>query len=200
MLYHSMPPHEIKNCFPRHVIKSGKRNSNLAFYEAHIKEHATATSRGTLDRGFLLSCAVIEKAMKTETFFAEMKQDNDLDQISAINKFVLPTHIYYLFGDQFKAVSYKFIFHNFVRSDPQEEQLRMDLRKLLRFTTSHIIYDYLQFVISARLGKEADLMEKNGSGRALVKDNYHIMPGSRPASEVQKSLKRLPKFWPPLLT
>lgn len=157
-----MPCHPIKYgiAFPPNVTKTGKRNSNLAFYEARVKDHTAATSRTTLDRGFLLSCAIIEQAMNSETFFAEMAQDDDMDRVGAVNKLVRLAHIYYLFSDQFKAVSYQFIFHNFVRADAEEEKLRLDMRKQLRFTTSHIIYDYLRFVISARPGKETDLMER----------------------------------------
>lgn len=120
-----------------------------------------------------------------------MEHDDDLHRISAINRFIRPEHIKYLFSDQFKAVSHHFIFHNFARTGPQEEKLRMDLRKYLRFTTSHVIYDFLRFVISVKQG-DKDIIDKKGPGRILVRDNYYVMPGSRPAGEVYRSIKRLP--------
>ncbi|KFY58309.1 hypothetical protein V496_06216 [Pseudogymnoascus sp. VKM F-4515 (FW-2607)] len=189
LMYHSMPASEIQNCFPKHVTNIGKRDIVSAFYE--MKRHSSAVTRATLDRGFLLSCSIIEEAAKSGDFLEEMEHDDDLHRISAINRFIRPEHIKYLFSDQFKAVSHHFIFHNFARTDPQEDKLRMDLRKYLRFTTSHVIYDFLRFVISVKQG-DKDIIDKKGPRRILVRDNYYVMPGSGPAGEVYKSIKRLP--------
>ncbi|OBT97749.1 hypothetical protein VE01_04970 [Pseudogymnoascus verrucosus] len=192
LMHHSMPASEIRNCFPKHVTKFGKRDTVFAFYETKLKEHASAITRATLERGFLLSCSVIDIAMNSGDFFQQMQHEDELHRISTINQYIRPEHIHFMFSDQFKAVSYNFVFHNAVRANLQEEELRIDLRKYLRFTTCHIIYDFLRFVISVKEGDDKDFIDKNGIGRMFVRNNYYIMPGGGPAGEVSKNLKRLP--------
>lgn len=68
----------------------------------------------------------------------------------------------------------------------------MDLRKFLRYTSYHIIYDYLRYVIQAVAGQETTPVQRSGLGRRRVRDNYYVTPSSGPVAEVFKSLKRLP--------
>ncbi|OBT45213.1 hypothetical protein VE00_03611 [Pseudogymnoascus sp. WSF 3629] len=132
---------------------SSSQKATIADLEKRLREMTTEKdilaaagveapiTRATLDRGFNLSCAVLYDAMKTDGgFFQKMQDENLLNRIGTINKLMQPHHIFFLLSDQFKAVSFRFIFHDAIRPDPTEEKLRMDLRKYVRFTTAHLIY------------------------------------------------------------
>lgn len=188
-VYHTMPDHEIQDCLPKYAKTWGYLNR---FFSRKIREHVSAVSRATLDRGFQLACTIVADAMKEEGFYELMNQNDEVQRAVVINGLVKSRHVWYLFRDQFKVVSFPFIFHNGVRTDPDEERLCMDLRRLLRYTTAVMIYDFLRFCISAEEGKEKTPISRIGAGRAIVKANYRDVPYHGRARPIVKSLRRLP--------
>jgi hypothetical protein len=162
------------------------------FFEKKLRAHVSSTTRGTLDRGFLLACAILEQAMKNDAFYDAMRQESEVKRILAIDKLIEPKHIFYLFNSQFKVVSFPFIFHESERPIAEEELLRNDLQKLLRYSTAQMIYDYLRYCIKAEEGKEESPIEKGGAGKAAVRTNYLAVPYHGPAKDIYKSLRRLP--------
>lgn len=192
LMYHQMPSHEIRNCLPKDLREPGRKTLKHVFFMKKIKAHVSSTTRGTLDRGFLLACTIIEQAMKSDEFYDTMRQKSEVQRISAINKPIKPKHIFYMYSSQFKVVSFPFIFHDGERPIAEEEVLRKDLRRLLRYYTAHMVYDYPRYCIKAEEGKEENPIEKGGAGRAAVRSSYLNVPYYGPAKEGFKSLTRLP--------
>ena len=189
LFYHAMPDHEIRNCFPKDVPTRGYA---ARFFDKKIRDHASSISRATLDRGFVLACTIVEEAMKNADFYNTMGQDTEGQRVKSINDLIEPHHMFYLFRDQFKSVSFAFIFHKGERPIPAEEKLRKDLRMLLRYTTSLMIYGFLRYCIRAEEGKEDTPITRIGAGRAAVVANYRAIPYHGSGRDIVKSLRRLP--------
>ncbi|OBT88389.1 hypothetical protein VE02_02295 [Pseudogymnoascus sp. 03VT05] len=189
LIYHTMPDHEIRDCLPKHAKTSGYL---YRLFGKKICDHVSAVSRTTLDRGFQLACTIVAEAMEKEEFYELMNQSDEAQRAVVINGLVKPMHVWYLFRDQFRAVSFPFIFHDGVRTDPVEESLRMDLRRLLRYTTAVMVYDYLRFCISAEEGKENTPIPHIGAGKSIVRANYHDVPNHGYVRAIVRSLRRLP--------
>jgi hypothetical protein len=187
--YHTMPDHEIRDCLPKHAKTWGYL---YRYFAKKIREHVSAVTRATLDRGFQLACTIVAEAMQEDGFYELMNQSDEVQRAVVINGLVEPRHMWYLFRDQFRAISFPFIFHNGIRADPAEETLRMDLRRLLRYTTAVMIYDFLRFCISAEEGKEDTPISRVGAGKAIVRANYLDVPYHGLARAIAKSLRRLP--------
>jgi hypothetical protein len=119
LFYHTMPDHEMRDCLPKYAKTWGYV---YRFFSRKIHEHVSAVSRATLDRGFQLACTIVAEAMQNDGFYELMNQSNEVQRAMVINGLVKPRHMWYLFRDQFKAVSFPFIFHNGIRTDPDEEK------------------------------------------------------------------------------
>lgn len=166
LFYHTMPDHEMRDCLPKYAKTWGYL---YRFFSRKIHEHVSAVSRATLDRGFQLTCTIVARAMQNGGFYEMMNQSNEVQRALVINGIFKPRHMWYLFQDQFKAVSFPFIFHNGVRTDPDEERLRIDFRRLLRCTTMMMIYDFLRFCISAERERRRRRSRVLELGRRLLR-------------------------------
>ncbi|OBT97443.1 hypothetical protein VE01_04416 [Pseudogymnoascus verrucosus] len=109
LFYHTMPDHEMRDCLPKYAKTWGYL---YRFFSRKIHEHVSAVSRATLDRGFQLTCTIVAGAMQNGGFYEMMNQSNEVQRALVINGLFKPRHMWYLFRDQFKAVSFPFIFHN----------------------------------------------------------------------------------------
>lgn len=193
LLYHEMPAHEIRNCFTKDIVKYGQPDHKFVFFERKIKEHVSSVSRATIDRGFGLACFIIGEAMKNAAFYDTMRKDSKIQRVMAINKFITLHQMFYLFRDQFKAVSFRFIFHQGVRPILAEEKIRKCLQNLICWTACRMIYDYLKHYIRAEEGKEDAPITRIGAGRVAVGANYRAIPyHCGHVGNVGESLRRLP--------
>ncbi|KFY07845.1 hypothetical protein V492_06772 [Pseudogymnoascus sp. VKM F-4246] len=192
LIHHHMPGQELRNCIPKAVPKYAKRSISFTHFENKAKEHVAAVTRGTLDRGFHTSCAILEVALKSQQFIEALEDPLPMNRVAAINDFLRPEHIHWIYGDQFRAISFPFIFHDAIRPVASEEKLRQELRTFLRFTTCHMIYDYLRYVIRVEEGFKGMPLVANSIGKTQVRKNYLITPRLGPAAQIYKSLARLP--------
>ncbi|OBT88384.1 hypothetical protein VE02_02301 [Pseudogymnoascus sp. 03VT05] len=58
--FHHLPKEEIHSCLPVNAGKLGRKDHSFIYYEREVTEYARSVSRRTLDRGFRLSCMLIE--------------------------------------------------------------------------------------------------------------------------------------------
>ncbi|KFY44212.1 hypothetical protein V494_01576 [Pseudogymnoascus sp. VKM F-4513 (FW-928)] len=80
--YHHLPTEEIHSCLPVNAGKLGRKDHSYIYYEREVTEYARSISRRTLDRGFNLSCMLINKNITSQEFQGAMKKDKKVDRIS----------------------------------------------------------------------------------------------------------------------
>jgi hypothetical protein len=59
---------------------------------------------------------------------------------------------YYVFSDQWKAVSFDFIHHEGIRADAFEENIRQDMREIVFFGLAIMFYDFYRHCIQLEAG------------------------------------------------
>lgn len=78
-------------------------------------------------------------------------------------------HVYHIYSDAFKSVSFEFIYHPRPRYNESEEKIRINLQKILRVTTGLLMYNWFRFTLQSAPGRAPIEKNGNGPGRLRVK-------------------------------
>lgn len=191
--FHEMPKGVIHECMPADVGRLGRKDHVFLYYERIIVDHAKSVSRRTLDRAFQIACTIINENVMSPDFQTAMKKPQKSDKVNFIDKLITTNDIYFVYADAWKAVSFPFVFHEGGRADPEENQLRKDLKKYVRMGAAMLVYDFFRYCIQSNPGEDKDtLIERTGLGRSFVRNNYVQFNTWGPVKTISKSLARLP--------
>jgi hypothetical protein len=128
--------------------------------------------------------------INTEEFQAAMRDANEKTRVYYFRDLVTNDYVYYLYSDQWKAISFDFVHHEGVQPIPVEERLRDDPQGFTKLATGIMLYDFYRYYIQVEAGRLTEPDVEAGWDYVVV--NYRAMPGWGPLGRIIKTLDCLP--------
>jgi hypothetical protein len=192
LLFHDIPDHLLKQCIPKDVKKYTGRGYDTIFFENNLKNHVANISKKTLKKGFVLTKMLVFDTINTAEFQAAMRDANEKTHVYYFRSLVTNDHVYHLYSNQWKGVSFDFVHHEGVRPIPAEERLRDDLQRFIKLATGVMLYDFYRYCIQMKSGRSTPTKPDVKAGWDYVVVNYKAMPRWGPLGRIIKTLDRLP--------
>lgn len=80
-----------------------------------------------------------------------------------------PEHILYVFRDGFKSVSFELLYHDGIRANHVEDELRLELKMFATMATAMLVHDTIHFCLRIR-SDEAALSHEMKTGHKEMRD------------------------------
>jgi hypothetical protein len=144
----------LKQCILKDVKKYASRGYDTIFFKNNLKNHVANISKKTLKKGFVLTKMFVFEKINTAEFQAAMRDANKKTRVYYFRNLVTNNHVYHLYSDQRKGVSFNFVHYKGVRPILAKEHLRYDFQKFTKLATRMMLYYFYRYCIQ---------MESSGS-------------------------------------
>jgi hypothetical protein len=188
---HTLPNDEIAVCMPRSVMRYQGYGDDKAKHQKNIASMAENIFYRTVDRGICLGASIAFRYLRQDEFRSALRYGTSREELEYIITKLEPEHILYVFRDGFKSISFEFLYHDGIRADHVEDELRLELKMFATLATAMFVHDTIHLCLRIR-SDEAALTHDMKVGRSAVAQNYIKTPTWGPLKKVGKDLGQLP--------
>jgi hypothetical protein len=188
---HALSNDKIPVCMPGSVMKYKGYGDDKAKHQKKITTLAKNIFYRTVDRGICLGAHIAFRYLRHDEFRSALRHGTSREQLEFIITKLKPENILYVFRDGFKSISFEFLYHDGIRADHVEDELRLELKMFSTMATAILVHDTIHLCLRIR-SDEAALTHDMKVGRSAVAKNYTKTPTCGPLKKVGKDLGRLP--------
>ena len=193
MFFHSLPMTHMHMCLPGDAAVGARTHSNV-IYERALKNHVRTLTRNLLEKSFDTACSIMHAQLQDPqlrlALEIALREPSEELRYRYFCNLAGQRHIYYVFAQTFKSVSWDFVYHPLPRNEADEEKIRVNLQKHFRITMGVLIFGWYRYVLQAAPG--GPQIERSGVGRAAVKANPETLHIFGPMRSIPKDVMTLP--------
>lgn len=191
-IFHDISGDNLHVCMPKHIKEFTTHYVDTRVAEGTLRNFANSVTTRTIQNARDLVKHLVLLHGSTASFKAAMRAQHEDDRILFWGRLITPAMHYFLHKEQFKAISFDYIFHDGTRPDPAEERLRQNLRLHTRFVSATLLYStYVHRIQMSSVTPNVNRDEVPGSNDAVVV-NYKASVGRGPLTLIPKRLGNLP--------
>ncbi|KFY02792.1 hypothetical protein O988_01907 [Pseudogymnoascus sp. VKM F-3808] len=160
----------ISVCMPGSVMKYQGYGGDKAKHQKNITTMAENIFYRTFDRGICLGASIAFRYLRHDEFRRALRSGTSREQLEFIVTKLQPEHILYVFRDGFRSISFEYLYHDGIRADHVEDELRLELKMFATLATAMLVHDTIHLCLRIR-SDEAALTHDMKVGRKAVAKN-----------------------------
>ncbi|KAL5350015.1 hypothetical protein ACLOAV_005051 [Pseudogymnoascus australis] len=191
-LYHNVDGAAVISCLPKILKSYLGRSIEKIVYNNAIRAHTKRMSANVITRCHDVTKIVVLATIDDAGFRAAIAKSHH-SAVRFFKTLVTPDISYHILSEQWKAVDFRFVHHDWVRASAEEETIRQDLRKNYHQRDDRAILNLAQEKgAQDEAAGRANQTQDEAAGMTIIKENYKRYTSWGPTAKVARMFGKLP--------